>query len=49
MCTGVAYVKLPVVSPETQYEVDAQSVPSFDVSKGTVEGKNATVLKDIDC
>ena len=49
MCTSVAYVKLPGVSPETKNEVDAQSVPSFDISKGTVEGKNATVLKDTDC
>ena len=49
MCTGAAYVKLPGVSPETKYEVDAKSVPGLDISKGTVGGKNATVLRDTGC
>jgi hypothetical protein len=43
------FVKLPGVSHGDQEEFDTHSVPGLDISKGIIEGKNATVLRDIRC
>lgn len=47
--TSAALVKLPGVSTGDTKDVDDNSVPGLDISRGSVGGKEATVLRDTGC
>lgn len=47
--TTALLVKLPGISTGDTKDVDDNSVPGLDISKGTVGGKEATVLRDTGC
>lgn len=47
--TSAALVKLPGVSTGDTKDVDDNSIPGLDISRGSVGGKEATVLRDTGC